>query len=189
VTELLLDAAASRVRIQTFAEGLLARLAHDLELGCSGLTGTAIRVGEDGTSTGSARIEAPLRDLSVLGVLGKDGRVDERALTPSERREIVAKMYNDVFHARPDASVRIEATLEGGRARVRLVPPHGPAVETSIEPQLRTDGRFLRVSGTFDLALSSIGSDAIKGPMGAFRVKDRVRVVFDVAFAAAPQPA
>ena len=39
----------------------------------------------------------------------------------------------------------------------------------------------------------AIGSDVVKGPMGAFRVKDLVRVSFDVMFApateASPQPA
>jgi hypothetical protein len=103
VTELVLDAARSRIRLHTFAEGLFARLAHDLELICGELSGTAVR-NENGS--GTATIEVPLRGMSVGGVLGKDGRVDDRGLSPTESRECIAKMHHDVFHARPDAVVR-----------------------------------------------------------------------------------
>ncbi|CAN5923539.1 hypothetical protein BH11MYX4_BH11MYX4_15920 [soil metagenome] len=190
MSDLLLDSARSHVRIHTFAEGLLARLAHDLELVCGGLSGAATRSGDDGATTGTARLEAPLRDLAVNGVLGKDGRLDERALSPGERHEILAKMQKEVFHSGPDGVVRVEASLDGGRAHVRLFPPGGKGVEVVVEPELTADGEALRAVGTFEVSLSSIGSDVIKAPMGAFRVKDRVRVSFDVVFAPPPaQPA
>ena len=182
VSVLILDSARSRVRIQTFAEGLFARLAHDLELSCTGLTGSATQEGADGGDTGSARLEGPLRDINVTGVIGKDGSVDERALTPGERREIAAKMQSDVFHARPDATVRVEAAFEGGRARVRIQPPNGTCVEVFVEPEITREGAELRARGTFEISLTSIGSNVIKAPLGAFRVKDHVRVSFDVVF-------
>ena len=179
MSDLLLDAARSRVRIHTFAEGLFARLAHDLELSCSGLAGTASRRGD---GSGTARIEVAVRDVLVTGVIGKDGRLDERALSPGDRREIATKMQHDVFRAGPEAVVRIEATLEGPQARVRLYPPNGKGVEVILEPELTTDGTDLRAQGAFELSLTSIGSTVIKAPMGAFRVKDHVRVTFDVVF-------
>jgi hypothetical protein len=139
----------------------------------------------DGATTGSARVEAPLRGMSVGGTLGKDGRLDERALSSSDRRDILTKMQHDVFHAGADAVLRVEAHLEGGSARVRVVPPNGKAIETVVRPTVRIDGDSVHATGTFELSLSAIGSDAIKGPMGAFRVKDRVRISFDVVFAPA----
>jgi len=39
-----------------------------------------------------------------------------------------------------------------------------------------------RVTGTFDVSLSAIGSDPVKGPMNAFRVKDSVEVLFELVF-------
>ncbi len=182
MSDLVLDSARSRIRIHTFVEGLFARFAHDLELACGGLSGTARVTGEDGTRTGTTQIEAPLREIAVTGVLGKDGQVDPRALTPTERREIVAKMQSDVFHARPSAMMRVEATLEGALARVRVHVPNGKGVEVVMEPELTSEGRALRARGTFEISLSSIGSYVIKAPMGAFRVKDHVRVSFDVVF-------
>ncbi len=97
---------------------------------------------------------------------------------------------SEVFHAGLEAIVRVEAHLDGGSARVRVVPPNGRGVEIIVRPTVRALGDAVRATGTFELSLAAVGSDAIKGPMGAFRVKDRVRVSFDVVFApAAPQPA
>jgi hypothetical protein len=182
VTDLALDPTRSHVRIRTFAEGFLARLAHDLELTCGELTGTASREAGDGTARGKAAITAPLRAIAVAGVLGKDGRIDERALSPSERRDCVAKMQADVFHAGPRDVVRIEAQLDGSSARVRVLPPKGKPVETVVRPELHAEGDTLRASGSFELSLSALGSEIVKGPMGAFRVRDKVRVLFDVVF-------
>ena len=178
MTDLVLDAARSRVRIQTFAEGLLARLAHNLELRCGELSGKASREGKSGT----ASIEAPLHGITVAGVVGKDGRTDDHGLSPAERRDAIAKMQHDVFHAGEGGVVRIEAHLDGDAARVRIVPPNDRAVETLIHPEVRMEGDMLRATGTFEISLASIGSDVVKGPMNAFRVKDRVKVTFDVVF-------
>ena len=192
MSDLVLDPARSRVRIQTFAEGLLARLAHDLELACGELSGHASRSGER-ADAGSASIEAPLRGFTVAGILGRDGQVDERGLGPSERRDCLAKMASDVFHAPPDAMreamVLVQVQLEGGSARVRVVPPNGKAVEAVTKADVRPDGDAVRASGSFEVSLMAIGSDVVKGPLGAFRVKDRVKVLFDVVFTPSPQPA
>lgn len=178
MTDLVLDAAKSRVRIQTFAEGLLARLAHNLELECGELSGTAARDGK----TATVSFEAPLRGFSVAGVLGKDGRTDERGLSPAERRDALAKMQHDVFHAGADGVVRVEAHLDDDAARVRIVPPNDRAVETVIRPDVRAEGDAVRATGTFEISLAAIGSDVVKGPMNAFRVKDKVKVIFEVVF-------
>lgn len=182
MTDLVLDASRSRVRIQTFAEGLLARLAHDLELLCGELTGTASAAG-DASTGGTARVEAPLRGMVVAGTLGKDGRVDPRGLSASDQRDAIAKMQHDVFHTGPEGVVRIETHYEGGTARVRLVPPNGKAIEAVVKPEVTTTDDAVHAKGSFEVSLAAIGSDAVKGPMGAFRVKDRVKVVFDVVFA------
>jgi hypothetical protein len=170
VTDLALDAQKSTIRIQTFAEGLFARLAHDIELTCRSISGTA--------SGRTATIEIPLSGIEVAGVL-KDGRVDEQILSASDRRDILDKMRRDVFHAGADARVRVEATLdEKGTARVKIVPPSGKSIDVTSRP----DVEGTRVRGSVEISLSAIGSDVVKGPMNAFRVKDVVVVRFDVLF-------
>lgn len=177
VTKLALDPDKSHVRLHTFAEGLLARLAHDLELECRGLSGAAERLGE-GKAT--ATLEAPIARIEVGGTL-KDGRVDTRALSSSDRHDVLDKMRKEVFH-RNEGVVRVEATLDGTEAHVRVVPPNGRAVERSVPVRVDSSDGAQRVSGSLSISLHAIGSDPVKGPMNAFRVKDRVEVIFDVVF-------
>ncbi len=189
MTALVLDPARSRVRLHTFAEGLLARLAHDLEIVCGELSGTASRPEAASTSAGTATIEAPLRGMAISGVLAKDGHVDDRGLSASEKSDAAAKMQHDVFHAGSDGVVRIEVHLDPGSpgsARVRVAPPAGKTVDVVVRPDVRAEGDDLRATGTFEVSLQALGSDVVKGPMNAFRVKDRVKVLFDVVFAPAP---
>lgn len=189
MSDLVLDAARSRVRLQTFAEGLLARLAHDLELVCGDLEGTASRAAADGDVAGTASITVPLRGIAIAGVLGKDGRTDPRGLSPAEQRDAVAKMQRDVFHAGPEGVVRIETHYDGGSARIRVVPPNGQAVESVVRPDVVAEGDAVHAKGTFEISLAAIGAGVVKGPMGAFRVKDRVKVIFDAVFTPRDQPA
>lgn len=183
MTELVLDAEKSRIRLQTFAEGLFARLAHDLELACSDLSGTATRAEGEGSPKGKANVEVPLRGISVAGVLTKSGAVDAGAMSPTDQRDCLAKMHHDVFHARPDGVVRVDIHAEGGAARVRIVPPNGKGIEVVTKPEIVIEGDAIRANGRLEVSLAAIGSDVVKGPMNAFRVKDKVTVLFDVVFA------
>jgi hypothetical protein len=182
VTELLLDPAKSRVRIRTFAEGLFAKLAHDLELTCGKLEGRASR-NDDSLTIGTATVDVPVGGIEVAGVL-KGDTVDERGLSPSDRTDCLEKMRKDVFQCGPSGTVRVHVVLDGGSARVKIVPPNGRSIERTARPTVTDDGEGrVRVKGAVDVSLASIGSATVKGPMNAFRVKDRVEILFDIVFA------
>jgi hypothetical protein len=176
--KLVLDPERSRVRLRTFAEGLFSRLAHDLELSCRGLVGSAERTSD---REGSATIEVPIARIDVAGTL-KSGRVDPNGLSISDRADCLEKMRKDVFHSN-DGKVRVETSLVGAsRARLSIVPPKGRTVERSIEVKLASEENAVRVSGAFEISLNAIGANPVKGPMNAFRVKDSVELLFDVVF-------
>ncbi len=181
-TPLVLDPSLTTIRIRTFAEGLFSRLAHDLELGCRDVRGTAER-GDDVAREGTARIEVPIGGLHVAGTV-KDGRLDASGLSPSERADCLAKMRNDVFQAKDErAAIRIEAELAGGRARMKLVCPNGRTLDRAVTLKVAAvEGGSTRVSGTIDVSLAAIGSAPVKGPMNAFRVKDVIQIAFDLVF-------
>ena len=163
----ILDAAVSRVRIHTFAEGLFSKLAHDLELGCGGLAGSI----EDDRAT----ILLPIASIVVEGVLAK-GRVDTATLAESDKRDILEKMRREVF-ASDDGVVRIEGT----RDVIRLIVPNGRSLSLPAATIDSSEGR-VAVVGSFEVSMAALGAKPVKGPMGAFRVKDRVLVHFDVVF-------
>jgi hypothetical protein len=173
VSSLVVDALRSKVAIRTFAEGLFARLAHDLELNARDLSGTA------DAEAGAATLIVPLDAIEIAGTLSDRG-LDTRGLSESDRRDALRKMRDDVFHARAGESVKVEARLEGTRARIRVVPPHGRTWEKEIPVEILEDRR--RVSGRCEISLAAIGARVVKGPMNAFRVKDAVLVLFDVVF-------
>lgn len=169
------------MRIQTFAEGLFARLAHDLELECRNVEGRGERTDE---SSGLAALEIPIANIEVSGTL-RSGRVDRSGLSPSDKADVLDKMRNDVFHARSGV-VRAVGTLEGGRGRIEVIPPNGRTLSRSIDVQLQPEAKGVRVVGQVDLSLDALGSDPVKGPMNAFRVKDKVVVLFDLVFTEQP---
>lgn len=184
MSQLVLDPARSRVRLHTFATGLLARLAHDLELVCRDLQGTGARTSDD---AGTATITVPIGKIDVAGTL-RSGVVDANVLSPADRDDILVKMRRDVFHV-AEGVVRLEATLEAGKGRVRVIPPKGRTLERRVELRVVPDGDATRVSGQLEISLDAIGADPVKGPMNAFRVKDGVAVLFELVFAPAPPSA
>ena len=182
VTPLVVDPTRSNVRLRTFAQGLLSRLAHDLELGCRVIEGTAERGERD--NEGVAKLAFLVAGIEVNGTL-KNNRVDASVLTSSEQEDVLTKMQKDVFQLErahvKDAKVRVEATLTGGNARVRIETPNGRTVERSVKVRLEPEASGgARASGAFELSLASLGATPVKGPMNAFRVKDEVEVLFDV---------
>lgn len=155
------------MRIHTFAEGFFSKLAHDLELVCGELTG---RIEND-----TAVIEAPVQHIRVGGVLVK-GQVDGSKLSSADQLDILAKMRDDVFHTK-EGVVRVEAS----RASIRLRAPSGATVGIP-SPTVESSADRITTRGSFELPMSAIGASVVKGPMGAFRVKDRVLVHFEVVF-------
>ena len=170
MAEYVIDSARSRIHIRTFAEGLMARLAHDLVLVATSVAGTS-----DGEA--KAHLEIPLAAIAVAGVQAKDGSIDTRTLSASDHRAILAKMHADVFRA---GGVIV---VDADRAEARLRFPNGRTVETRWRMD-RREGE--RIVGELALSLEAMGSLVVKGPMNAFRVKDRVVVAFDLVFAPPP---
>ncbi len=176
---LVLDPSRSQVLIHTFAEGLLARLAHDLEIVCTAMSGTGSR--DIGEQRGTAHLEVPLAAVEVAGVL-KDGQVAPQVLSRSEKDSVLAKMRSDVFHAQANDVVRIDATYDGERALLQISTPRGRALAVTTLPAVQDESDGVRVFGAFDVSLAALGSDVVKGPMNAFRVKDRIEVRYELAF-------
>ena len=177
-----IDLARSTLEIFTFADGLFARLAHDLRLSVADGELSAER--EDGAVAVRARVR--LGALRVDGVM-KDGALREGVLSVDDRAQILAKMRGDVFGgASEDAHVELEGHLRGSSCSGTVRSPagrsakaHGTATTTSA-----TSGEVAAedVTGSFELSLRELAGHDVKGPLGAFRVSDHVRVAFKARF-------
>lgn len=173
---LVLDTTASRLVVRTRATGMLARLAHDLELVSKELRGTS-RIGE---AAWSAELVVSASSIHVVGALHGD-RLDPNAISSSDRVDIERRMRSDALGAaqaitislRGETRVLGEAALSIGR---------GPRVRVSLldlRALDREDGS-IAVSGRADLSLRALGVAEIRAPLGAFKVSDRVEVVADL---------
>jgi hypothetical protein len=164
-----LDTARSRLAIFTFAEGLFSALAHDLELVAGDLTGEA--------TESTAELRVPVAAIRVSGVV-KRGKTDASVLSSSDRSTIEAQLRDNVL---PTAEIVASGTLEGARAAIVVKGPRTTAhVTASVAVTRETDAT--RVKGRVEVSLAALGCTPVKGPMGAFRVSDRVRVEIDLLF-------
>ncbi|MGO8998851.1 MAG: hypothetical protein ACLQVI_36465 [Polyangiaceae bacterium] len=165
-----LDAARSRLAIYTMAEGLFSALAHDLELVAGDLQGEG--------DEPSAEVRVPVASIRVTGVM-KRGKLDTGVLSSADRESIERQIRDDVL---PGPEVVARGTLEGGRASIEIVGPRGKTrVTCDLSATSEQGGK--RVRGHTEVSLAAIGAPRVKGPMGAFRVKDRVRIEVDLVFA------
>lgn len=167
---MLLDASRSRLAIYTEAEGLLSALAHDLELLATDLQGEV---------TGN---EASLRvspgSIRVSGVM-KRGKLDAGVLSPNDRTTIERQIAIEIL-AVPEVVAR--GVLEGARATIEVVTARA-RTRIACPVSVLDEGAGKRARGCAEVSLAALGAPPVKGPMGAFRVKDRVRVEFDLVFA------
>jgi hypothetical protein len=168
-----LDNSNSKISVRTRAVGMLAKLAHDLELQPAQIHGHAER-SADGF-TGELRI--PVSSLRVTGQLHGD-RVDSSGISNSDRSEIEQKLRNDVFagsseivvSGRGTALNRADVTVETARGEMPL----------AISLRGSEEKGEIRISGRTELSLAKLGVREIKGPLGAFKVKDVVEVLFEI---------
>jgi hypothetical protein len=172
-----LDPSRSSLRVFTYAEGLFARLAHDLELG---IHQAEVRVLLEGDKP---RVVAhvPLASLRVEGVV-KHGALRTDVLSEKDHQEILAKMRDDVFDgASPSDRLTLEASVTGPRVEGSLILPSGKRVSLgfSLDTAPGTEA-VAHVKGAFDLSLKRVAGADVKGPLGAFRISDRVHVSIDV---------
>lgn len=167
-----IDPARSHLAVRTRARGMLAALAHDLELRTSELEGHATLDGE----TWSAELGVPVASLRVAGTLRGD-RLDTAALSGADRAEIERKIREEVLprravlvRARGASRQRGDATVEASRSATTGV---------RLRAEERADGS-LAVTGTAELSLRALGVAEVKAPLGAFKVADAVEVYFEI---------
>lgn len=169
------DASTSKISLRTRATGMLARLAHDLEISAIRVRGQAIR-NADGFS---GELIVPVADLRVAGQLHGD-RLDPAGISNSDRTEIERKIRDEVFagvreihiKGRGSAWNHVDATVETVRGKMSL--------SASIRGTENEADGSVRISGRTDLSLAKLGIREIKGPLGAFKVQDAVEVLFEI---------
>lgn len=160
----------SRIRVRTYAKGLLSALAHDLELEVVPSRGSA---GPLPNGSWSALIDVAIDDLRVNGAI-KRGKLDHSALSPSDMAEILRRMRADVFSGEKRMMVEAVGTLDRYKVEVTIGTRRPVEIAAKIAVTDRGAEVEVRASGT--ASLRALGSPEIKGPMGAFALKDEIEL-------------
>ncbi len=171
-----LDPAASSLVLRTRAAGLLARLAHDLEIRAADLSGHAKL---DPAGPWTAELHVPVDALRVAGTLDGD-KLDPDGLSAADRAEVERKIREEVLTGTRAVRVRASgSSRDRADARVEVAQGAG-TVHTRLAVSDLPDGA-VRVAGSCPVSLRTLSIREVKGPLGAFKLKDEVEIRFDLS--------
>ena len=153
----------------TFKEGLLSKVAHDLQLIIE-----QYRIASDGR-----RIEGEFRpeSLSVVGAMRR-GVLDTGVLSDGDRREIGVNIREKVLHTDRHPTIAFSGRVARGDRTHRVVGPltlMGVSHEIAFDVRER-DGRW---TGEVEIQPSRWDVQPFKALLGAIKLQDRVIVRFD----------
>ncbi len=171
------DADQSRFTVQGFATGILSFVAHSPTFAVREFSGEAV------FTFGAAenvrlRLEARADSLQLLdGVSDRDradieNRMRGEVLNPARYPEITFEGADSA--ARKLAEDRIQFTLDG---RLTL---HGVTHKIQTGALLHIQNDAVRFTGDFLLAMSEFGIAPVTALGGAIRLKDALKVAFDL---------
>ncbi|MGP0069104.1 MAG: YceI family protein [Isosphaeraceae bacterium] len=172
-----LDPPHSRFTVQAFASGRLSAFAHSPTFSVGEYSGI-IRL--DPGRVGDISIELTVRADSLL--------VTDR-VSESDRREIEARMRSEVFDtsAYPEVAFRAEhveaAPIGPGLYRLRLggdLSLRGRTRPHRLEAELILFKDGLRLRGEDRFRMSEFGIEPVTAIAGSIRLKDEVRLSFDI---------
>lgn len=172
------DAAASTLRLWTEKEGLLSKVAHDL---CLEPSEFEVRVERAGERLELIEVELPVAALRVQGQV-KDGQVVP--LSSKDHQEIERNLAGPkVLDAGryPQLSWRGSGTLEGPRIRAEgELSLHGQRGSLPLTATWEEREGATWVSGEVRFAQTRFGVKPYRALMGALKVKDEVRVSWEL---------
>ncbi|MGD8859875.1 MAG: YceI family protein [Myxococcales bacterium] len=162
--------APATIRVFTFKEGLLSRLAHDLQL--------TLRRFELSLQGGKVHGRFELGSLHVDGAV-EGGHVVASTLGDSDRRKIERSMADDVLHFERHPVATLEGELQPrGDGRFGLTGTLELAgMRAPVAGELRAGDR---ITGAFELRPTEWGIKPFKALGGALKIQDRVRVEVDL---------
>ena len=175
MTSFALDPARSSVTLRTYAGGLFSALAHDLELTAKVVRGETKNDGE--RWEGELAIEPSA--IKVVGVL-KRGTVDKNTLSAGDVRDIEGRIASEIFGGLREIVIRGEGAVSSPTVKV-VGKKDGLA---DVKVTVRNDGASRIFTAKGKISIKSLGIPEVKGPLGAFVIKDHVDIDASVIFVA-----
>jgi polyisoprenoid-binding protein YceI len=172
-----LDAARSKFMIRAFAGGLLWFKGHDHFVRAQDFTGEA-RLTPGSVSPASLTLTVRAASLAETRELFT---AQQKKIIDGELRDIVLEpdKYPEITFRSTDVSV----DARGGRIRVKLggdLTLRGVTRRVVIPAEVTLEGQDLRARGEFTVKRSAFKVPATSAFHGTVRVRDRLKVIFDI---------
>jgi hypothetical protein len=163
------------LRLYTFKDGLLSKLAHDLLL-----EATRFEVELAGELL---RAHADTRYFQVLGSM-RNGELEAPGLSSSDKARILENLRSDVLRSEQFPEATLEARVEAEAGGVNVT---GSLClcGTSRPFAMRLAHQAGRMRGAVDIVPSRFGIAPFRAFAGALKVQDRVRLTVDAETPAA----
>ncbi len=178
------DPKASRLSVQVTAGGLLASFGHNPTIAARDFTGEA-QFEPDSLANASVHVEISAATLEVIaGASDKD------------KAEIEKRMHSDVLQSDSYPLITYDSSnikvtpLSPGQYRVDATGPmtlHGITNDQTLMARVMVSADKLRASGEITLRQTDYGIELVSVAGGALKVKDEVKISFDVVATAAAQ--
>lgn len=166
-----------KLRILTFKEGLLSRVAHDLQL-----TAPTFRIEVDGEQV---RAVVPTREIVVDGAI-KNGTLQPRTLSDKDKRDARDNMAKDVLRSSTYPEARFEGRLQGAEADRFRVEGQLEVVGRKQPITFSAERRAGRLHFHAELIQSRWGIKPFSAMLGTLKVKDRIELHLETADPSAP---
>ena len=168
----------SRFTVQAFVAGLLSFAGHSPTFAARSFNGH-LQWQPDPSHGGELQLIVRADSLQLID-----------SVRPADREEIEDRMKREVLEAARYPEIRIESSeimtdgLSDKRYRVHIVGQlslHGVTNREVIEAEWRVFDDGVRLAGEFPLRMSHYRIPPVTGLAGTIRLKDQLRVAFDIA--------
>ncbi len=174
----LFDPEPSRLSVQAFAAGLLSAFAHSPTFAARRFSGDMEFTGSE-LSAGRLRVEIEADSLETIDSVSASDRAEIERRMRDEVLE-TGRFPTIVFHS--DELTVGRMTPDRGRLRIiGSLQLHGVSRRIDLEPDLFQYEDGVRVVGEAPLTLSQYRIRPVTALAGAVRLKDQVKVKFDLA--------
>jgi polyisoprenoid-binding protein YceI len=171
--KLAVDVPNSKLLLWTYKEGLLSRVAHDLQFAATAWEGTLERDGERVLVS----VTVPVSGLRLEGKV-KGGAVTP--MKPKDQREIESNLRGSkVLDAARAATItyRGEGSVSGGLVQLQgELTLKGQTRPLALVARVREEGDVLAADGEVSFRQSDFGVRPFSAMLGALKVQDSIRI-------------
>ncbi len=171
---------SGKLFVYTFKEGLLSKIAHDLLIDVTDFKAN-VNVPKDGFSSGSLEVEFQANSLKVDCAM-KNGERQPETLKEKDIADIEKDMFKKVLHPDQHPTVKFCSKeiqeKEGGYSVKGDLSLHGTTKPIEFDIETPSDNNL---KGGFAVLQKDYGVKPFKAMMGTLKVKNEIKIGFDLS--------